>query len=194
MKFCSQCGATVSLAVPEGDHLPRHICDDCGTIHYQNPKVVVGCLAEWEDRLLFCRRAIEPRYGFWTLPAGFMENGETVQEGAARETLEEARARVEVGALFTLFNLPHISQVYMLFRGRLLDLDVGPGAESLEVSLLAEHEVPWEQMAFPVIEESLRLYYQDRTNGGFHLHTGDIVRIDGPGRRWRTTLYEAAHP
>jgi ADP-ribose pyrophosphatase YjhB (NUDIX family) len=195
MKYCTHCGATVSLAVPRGDTLPRHICDDCGTIHYQNPKVVVGCIAEWDDdRILLCRRAIEPRYGLWTLPAGFMENGETVQQGAARETLEEARARVEIGPLYTLFNLPHINQVYMLFRARLLDLDFGPGAESLDVALIEEAEIPWEAIAFPVIEESLRLYYQDRAAGRFRLHAGDIVRIDGPERRWRTTLYESQEP
>lgn len=190
MKYCSQCGSTVSWAVPESDNVPRHICGGCGTIHYQNPKVVVGCIAEWEGRVLFCRRAIEPRYGLWTLPAGFMENGETVQQGAARETLEEACARVEIGPLYTLFNLPHINQVYMLFRSRLLDLDFSPGDESLEVDLLDEGQIPWDEIAFPVIEESLRLYYQDRAQGRFRLHTGDIIRLQGPERRWQTTLYE----
>ena len=192
MKYCSQCGETVTVKVPEGDSLPRHVCAACGTIHYQNPKIVVGCIPEWDDRILLCRRAIEPRYGLWTLPAGFMENGETVQQGAARETLEEARARVEIGTLYTLFNLPHISQVYMLFRGRLLDLDFGPGSESLEVALVHESEVPWQEIAFPVIRESLLLYFRDRTEGAFPMRSGDILRLEGPDRRYRMQMHEPA--
>ena len=192
MKYCSQCGETVTVKVPEGDSLPRHVCAACGTIHYQNPKIVVGCIAEWDDRILLCRRAIEPRYGLWTLPAGFMENGETVQQGAARETLEEARARVEIGTLYTLFNLPHISQVYMLFRGRLLDLDFGPGSESLEVALVPESEVPWQEIAFPVIKESLLLYFRDRAEGAFPMRSGDILRLESPDRRYRLLMHEPA--
>jgi len=189
MNFCSHCGEAVTLRVPEGDNLPRYVCDACGAVHYQNPKIVVGCIPEWEDRILLCKRAIEPRYGLWTLPAGFMENGETVQQGAARETLEEARAQVAVGGLYTLFNLPHISQVYMLFRARLETLDFGPGTESLEVSLMREDEIPWEQIAFPVIGESLKLYYRDRAAGRFRLRTGHIERLPGPERRFRTRIY-----
>jgi ADP-ribose pyrophosphatase YjhB (NUDIX family) len=147
--------------------------------------MVVGCLPEWQDRLLLCRRAIEPRYGLWTLPAGFMELGETLQEGAARETLEEAGAQVEMGELYTLFNLPHINQVYLLFRSRLLELDFAPGTESLEVALFREQEVPWMDIAFPVIRETLWLYFRDRARGDFGLHTGDIVRVPGELRRYR---------
>jgi ADP-ribose pyrophosphatase YjhB (NUDIX family) len=191
MNFCSQCGAGVRVSIPPGDDRPRHVCTRCGTVHYQNPKVVVGCIPEWQGRILLCRRAIEPRYGFWTLPAGFMENGETVQQGAARETLEEASARVEISGLYTLFNLPHINQIHMLFRSRLLDLEFAPGAESLDVALVDEAQVPWDALAFPVIEESLRLYFQDRAAGRFRLRSGDIVRIEGAERRWRTTLHEA---
>ena len=120
--------------MPPGDTLPRHVCDACNTIHYQNPRMVVGCIAEWEDRILLCRRAIEPRHGLWTVPAGYMENGETTFQGAMRETLEEANARVEIGPLYALYNIPHINQVYLLFRARLLDPDVSPGAETLEVA------------------------------------------------------------
>ena len=189
MNFCSHCGETVTVRVPSGDNLPRHICDACGMVHYQNPKIVVGCIPEWEDRILLCRRAIEPRYGLWTLPAGFMENGETVQQGAARETLEEACARVRVGALYALFNLPHINQVYMLFRAELQDLDFGPGSESLEVTLMREDEIPWQEIAFPVIGESLKLYWADRAAGHFPLRSGAIERLPGPERRFRTEMF-----
>jgi ADP-ribose pyrophosphatase YjhB (NUDIX family) len=185
MNYCSHCGGSVQIRVPDGDNRKRVVCSACGRIHYQNPKIVVGCIPEWEDRVLLCRRAIEPRYGLWTLPAGFMENGETTQQGAARETLEEASARVEVEDLYTLFNLPHINQVYMLFRSRLLDVDFGPGAESLEVALFGAAEIPWEQIAFPVVRETLRLYFQDRADGGFRLHSGDIVRVADEPRRYR---------
>ncbi|MGE5153046.1 MAG: NUDIX hydrolase [Bdellovibrio bacteriovorus] len=189
MNFCSQCGAEVRVLIPAGDDRPRHVCTRCGTVHYQNPKVVVGCIPEWEDRVLLCRRAIEPRYGLWTLPAGFMERGETTLTGAARETLEEANARVAIGPLFSLFNLPHIDQVYLLFRGQLLDLDFHPGAESLEVRLFAESEIPWGELAFPVVKETLALYFRDRASGREGLRVGDIVREDGALRRYRVTLF-----
>jgi ADP-ribose pyrophosphatase YjhB (NUDIX family) len=183
MKFCSVCGNQVRVGIPEGDNRPRHLCDACGTVHYHNPKVVAGCIAHWEDRVLLCRRAIEPRYGLWTVPAGFMENGETTYEGALRETLEEANARVAIEDLFVTVNLPHINQVYMLFRGRLLDLDFHPGAESLETVLLGEAEMPWERMAFPTVSEALKLYFADRTAGSFPVRMLDIVRDAGtPGR------------
>jgi ADP-ribose pyrophosphatase YjhB (NUDIX family) len=176
MKYCSYCGAEVEVKVPDGDNRPRHVCINCSTIHYQNPKIVVGCIPVWQTKILLCRRAIEPRYGLWTIPAGFMENGETSQQGAARETLEEACARVEVEGLYTLFNLPHINQVYLLFRSRLLDLDFAAGEESLEVGLFEEQEIPWERLAFPVIKESLRLFYADRETGQYPLRGGTIIR------------------
>jgi ADP-ribose pyrophosphatase YjhB (NUDIX family) len=189
MNFCSQCGAVVRVLIPAGDDRPRHVCAQCGTVHYQNPKVVVGCIPEWEDKVLLCRRAIEPRYGLWTLPAGFMERGETTLAGAARETLEEANARVAIGPLYSLFNLPHIDQVYLLFRGRLLDLDFHPGTESLEVRLFGESEIPWDGLAFPVVKETLGLYFRDRAAGRDGLRVGDIVREDGEPRRYRVTLF-----
>ena len=179
MRFCNSCGGELEARVPAGDNRERHVCPACGTIHYQNPKIVTGCIPEWEERILLCRRAIAPRYGLWTLPAGFMENGETTCEGAARETLEEANARVQVQSLFTTFNLPHIDQVYMMFRARLLDRQFGAGAESLEVALFGEHEVPWEGLAFPVITETLRLYFADRARGAYRSHVGDILRDAG---------------
>lgn len=174
MKYCSQCGGELTLRIPPGDDHLRHVCNTCGTIHYQNPKMVVGCIPEWEDKILLCRRAIEPRHGLWTLPAGFMENGETTAEGAARETLEEAGARIEMGPLYTLFNLPHIDQVYFMFRARLLDLDYKPGIETLEARLFSEQEIPWDQLAFRTIRATLELYFRDRANGGFGFHFGDI--------------------
>lgn len=176
MKFCSNCGAAVTLKIPPGDTLPRHVCDACSTIHYQNPKMIVGCIAEWEERILLCRRAIEPRHGLWTVPAGFMENGETTAQGAARETLEEANARVEVGPLYAMYNIPHINQVYILFRARLLDLDFSAGTESLEVKLFEEKDMPWDTIAFATVRNTLHHYYEDRKAGEYRFHLGTIER------------------
>lgn len=162
--------------MPDGDSLPRDVCAQCGAIHYQNPKIVVGCLPEWGERVLLCRRAIEPRHGLWTLPAGFLENGETLTSGALRETLEEADARVAVGELYTVISLPQINQVYMMFRARLLDLDFGPGPESLEVRLFEESEIPWESLAFRTIARTLRNYFLDRRLDAFTLHVSVIER------------------
>jgi ADP-ribose pyrophosphatase YjhB (NUDIX family) len=177
MNFCSECGARLAHRVPPGDNLPRYVCDACGTIHYQNPRMIVGCVAEWEGRILLCKRAIEPRYGLWTVPAGFLENGETTAAGAQRETLEEANARVEIDALFALYNLPHINQVYMLFRGRLQDLDFGPGEESLETRLVDETEVPWSELAFATVRNTLIHYFNDRRAGHFGFHMGTVSPI-----------------
>jgi ADP-ribose pyrophosphatase YjhB (NUDIX family) len=179
MKYCSECATPVQWQIPAGDNRPRHVCPGCGLIHYRNPKLVVGTLPEWRDRLLLCRRAIEPRRGLWTLPAGFLENGETAWQGAARETLEEAGARVRPLALYSLFNLPHIDQIYLLFRATLLEPECQPGAESLEVGLFTEAEIPWRELAFPVIRETLTRYYQDRAAGAFGLHCGDLLREPG---------------
>jgi ADP-ribose pyrophosphatase YjhB (NUDIX family) len=176
MNFCSQCGAPVTSRVPPGDDRPRYVCDSCGTIFYSNPKIVAGCIPQWDDQLLLCRRAIEPRSGLWTLPAGFMENGESTAQAAARETLEEANARVEMGNLFAYLNIPTINQVYVIFLARLLDRDFFAGAESLEVRLFREHEIPWEEIAFPSIERALRLYFEDRRGDSFGTHMADIER------------------
>lgn len=174
MKFCSQCGSPVSLRVPPGDSLPRHVCDACDVIHYQNPKIVAGCLPVWEDKVLLCRRAIEPRYGLWTLPAGFMENDETTEEAAAREALEEANARLEILSLYTLISLPHVNQVYVMYRARLLDRQFSAGTESLEVRLFGEHEIPWEQLAFRTIDRTLRHFFADRSRGEFGVYSSAI--------------------
>lgn len=176
MRFCSACGAPVELRRPPDDHRERYVCTVCATIHYQNPRMIVGTLPEWEDgRILLCLRAIEPRRGLWTLPAGFMENDETTWQGAARETLEEANARVEVHELYGLYNLPYINQVHLLFRATLLDLDFSPGAESLEVRLFSEAEIPWDQIAFRPVRYTLEHYFADRKRGRYTLHCGDLA-------------------
>jgi ADP-ribose pyrophosphatase YjhB (NUDIX family) len=181
VKFCSTCGATVTIRIPEGDNRERFVCDHCRTIHYQNPKIVAGCIPEWEGRILLCKRAIEPRYGLWTLPAGFMENGETTEQAAMRETWEEARARVEITSLYSLFSIPHINQVYMMFRGDLIDGVYQPGEESLECELFVERDIPWQNIAFPVIKETLKLYFRDKNReNGFPLQRGEIVKTPGP--------------
>ena len=159
MKYCSECSAKVELIIPDGDTLPRYVCASCKIVHYLNPKVVVGCIPEWEDKILLCKRAIEPRIGWWTLPAGFMENKETIAQGAARETLEEANANVKIGALYAVYSLPYISQVYVLFRAQLLDLNFSPGVESQEVKLFSEDEIPLNEIAFIVIYNPLKFYY-----------------------------------
>ncbi|WP_171165706.1 NUDIX hydrolase [Usitatibacter palustris] len=175
MFFCNRCGANASQRIPEGDNRERAVCDACGTIQYLNPKIVVGCLPVWEDKILLCKRAIEPRRGLWTLPGGFMENGETAAEGAAREAMEEANARVEITDLYTVYSIPHISQVYMMFRARLLDRDVSPGIESLEVKLVTEDEIPWDELAFTMARRTLKHYLEDRKTGNFITRFGDIV-------------------
>ena len=154
MNYCSDCGAPVIRKVPPGDNLPRFVCAACQAIHYQNPRIVAGCIPEWEDKILLCRRAIEPKHGLWTVPAGFMEIGESTEEAAARETLEEARAEVEITSLYGVFSLPHVSQVYILFRGALRKPDFGAGSESLEVALFRPEEIPWDTLAFRVIHEA----------------------------------------
>lgn len=171
-----------------GDTRTRYVCDGCGIVHYQNPKVVTGCIPEWDGKVLLCRRAIAPRKNYWTLPAGFMENGESIQEGAARETLEEANAEVEVNGLYTLFNLPAIDQIYTIFRGRLLNLDFGPGDESLEVALFSYEQIPWNELAFHVVTETLKFYFQDQQQDSFVFRSGTIHRLPGEIRRYRTIM------
>lgn len=183
MKFCSACGNTVEFRIPEGDHAPRHVCPRCGTVHYENPKIIVGCIPEWEDRILICRRNIEPRLGLWTFPAGFLELGETSGEGAARETREESQAEVEIGELFVVINVPYVSQVYMVHRGRMKTPHHGPTPESSETKLVREDEIPWEQIAFPTIYHSLRFFYADRKAGVQGFHSMDLsVRPPQRGR------------
>ncbi len=181
MKFCSNCGQPVALRIPDGDDRDRHVCIGCGTIHYQNPRIIVGMLATHGDRVLLCRRAIEPRLGYWTLPAGFMENNETSVQGAHRETWEEARARIVNDSFYRVFDLPHISQVYMFYRGELLAGDYGVGPESTESALFHEHEIPWRELAFPVVQETLREFFEDRRSGHYPVR---VSRIDRSWNGW----------
>ncbi len=161
INFCSTCGTSVEQKIPEGETLFRAVCPACQTIHYQNPKIVAGTIPEWEDKILLCRRAIEPRLGLWTFPAGFMELGESTEEAAARETHEEAYADVNIHTLFGIFSLPQVSQVYVVYRAHLNNLDFKPGPESLEVKLVSLQEIPWDLLAFPVIHECLTRYVKD---------------------------------
>jgi ADP-ribose pyrophosphatase YjhB (NUDIX family) len=176
MKFCTNCGKQVSLQVPEGDDRERFVCLACDLVHYSNPRVIVGCLPVHGDRVLLCKRAIEPRKNYWTLPAGFMENGETTQQGAARETWEEARARVSNLDLYRVFDVPYISQVYMFYRCDLDNGEYGVGPESLESGLYSKQDVPWDEIAFPVVHETLQEYFSDVEKGHFPVRVSAIER------------------
>ena len=176
MIYCSNCGKRVVEKTPEGDSRLRHVCEACDIVHYQNPKIVAGCIPVWENRLLLCKRAIEPRYGLWTLPAGFMENGESTEQAAARETMEEACASVEELKLYGVFSIPQINQVYMMFRASLQSADYNSGPESLDVRLFEEHEIPWDELAFPVVRLTLERYFQDIKAEHFPVYVENITR------------------
>jgi ADP-ribose pyrophosphatase YjhB (NUDIX family) len=180
MKFCSLCGSPTQERVPEGDTRLRTVCSRCDAIHYVNPKMVLGTVPVWGEQVLLCRRAIEPRLGMWTLPAGFMEVGESTANGAMRETMEEAGARVELGPLFSVLDVPHVDQVHLFYLATLHDLDFAAGPESLEVRLFHEHEIPWASIAFRTIIATLRFYFHDRRHGTIGLHTGDIREVQLP--------------
>ncbi len=174
IKHCRSCGAATQYRVPVDDNRERAVCTACGEVHYENPLNVVGTVPVWGDQVLLCRRNIEPRYGLWTLPAGFMELGETTAEGAVRETVEEAGARIELEGLFTLLNVARVGQVHLYYRARLLDTDFAPGPETIETQLFLEHQIPWEHLAFHTVRETLRHYFADRGQGHFGLHVADI--------------------
>jgi len=176
MNFCSNCGSRVVLKVPAGDLLPRSVCENCGTIHYQNPKIVVGCVPVYEDRILICKRGIEPRLGFWTVCAGFMEIGESLEEGAAREAREEALIDVEIGSLLALANVRHAEQVHVFFRARMRTAYFGVTPESLEVKFVSEEQIPWDDLAFPSTEFALRSFLADRRAGVENHHIGEMQR------------------
>lgn len=178
MNYCSECGAKVSKRIPDGDDRLRYVCISCDVIHYQNPRIIVGTIPVFEDKILLCKRAIEPRKGFWTVPAGFMENGETTEQGAFRETWEEAKAAVTDGQLYRIFDLPYINQVYIFYRATMERPEFAAGSESLEVELYDEQDIPWDQIAFPVVVDALREYFSDRKSGHFP------VRVSGQDPSW----------
>jgi ADP-ribose pyrophosphatase YjhB (NUDIX family) len=174
MNYCSACGKPVSKKIPSGDNLPRFVCDACQAIHYHNPKIVAGCIPEWENQVLLCRRAIEPKSGLWTYPAGFMELGEGTEQAAVRETLEEAHAEVTITRLHSVLSLPHIGQVYMTFVGRLRSKEFGVGVESLDVRLFSRAQIPWDEIAFPVVKDALMRYVDDIARGEFRIHVANV--------------------
>ncbi len=174
--FCSQCGSETSRKIPKYDDHPRFVCQTCDHIHYQNPNLVVGTLPTWEDRLLLCRRAIEPGYGLWTLPGGFMENDETVEQGAMRETFEECHADVELIAPYTIYSIPHINQVHMMFRANMRNSQFSGGKESLEVKLFHHSTIPWNEIAFRVVRTTIKHFVSDSEKGEYPLHIGTISR------------------
>jgi ADP-ribose pyrophosphatase YjhB (NUDIX family) len=174
MKFCANCGAHVVQRVPPGETLVRWVCEHCGDIHYQNPKLVIGTVPEHEGRVLLCRRAIEPRYGYWTLPAGFMENDETTGQAALRETLEEAGATIELQEPFTLISVPRVNQVHLFYRARLRSLEFKPGEETLEVALVEEAGIPWQDIAFRTVGYTLKRWFEDRSRGNYQFHAADL--------------------
>ena len=175
IKHCKVCGGAAVYSVPADDNRERATCTLCHTIHYENPLNVVGTLPVWGDQVLLCRRNIEPRYGLWTLPAGFMELGETVAEGALRETVEEAGAHIELQGLYTVLNVARVGQVHLFYRARLLDTEFAPGPESIEAKLFREDEVPWDEIAFRTTRETLKRFFADQRRGQFDVHVADIA-------------------
>jgi ADP-ribose pyrophosphatase YjhB (NUDIX family) len=174
IRHCRACGAPVRYRVPADDNRERAVCTACTLVHYENPVNVVGTVPAWHDQVLLCRRAIEPRHGLWTLPAGFLELGETTAAGALRETDEEAGAHVELGALFTVLNVVRVGQVHLFYLATMTDTHLAPGPETIEARLFGEHEVPWDQIAFRTVKETLRHYFEDRRRGQFGVHCADI--------------------
>lgn len=178
MKFCSECGAKLDYFIPKGDSRCRFVCNSCGKIHYQNPLIVTGTLPVYQDKILLCKRAIEPKYGFWTLPAGFMENDETTLEGALRETMEEATARVKSKMLFSIIHLLPVNQVQFFYLADLEEPNFAPGIESLEVKLFNENEIPWQELAFLPVKKTLQNFFSDRKSGFYQMRISDITNED----------------
>lgn len=174
IRYCKQCGVPVTFSIPPGDSLPRHVCHACGHIHYENPRLVVGCVAEWDGRILLCRRGIEPQHGLWTLPAGFMENGETTAQAAIRETEEEAGAEILIDAPFAMISIAHINQVHLFYRGRMATPHFSAGEESLEVSLCSPEQIPWNELAFRSVRLCLERYLADRARGIYSFHETEL--------------------
>jgi ADP-ribose pyrophosphatase YjhB (NUDIX family) len=171
---CRACGTPVRYSIPQDDNRERAVCPACATIHYENPLNVVGTVPAWQDRVLLCRRNIEPRRGLWTLPAGFMELGETTAEGALRETVEEAGAHIEMQGLYTILNVVKAGQLHLFYRAALLDLAFDPGPETIEVGLFGQADLPWDELAFTTVRVTLERYFADHRRGQYDLYHGDI--------------------
>ncbi len=183
MAYCSLCGHKTEPRVPKGEDRERQVCSSCSAIHYQNPKMIVGCIVEHDGHVLLCKRAIEPRLGYWTIPAGFMEMGESAMAGAARESYEEAKARVQILAPYAHFDVLHIAQAYIVYRASLVQVDSGPsfapGEESLEVKLVRPEDIPWGDLAFSAVRHALELYVEDVKAGRYRCHLGALHREEG---------------
>ena len=176
IKHCRECGAAVAYRLPDdGDTRERAVCPVCGTIHYENPLMVVGTVPVLGERVLLCKRNIEPRWGKWTLPAGFMELDETTEQGAARETDEEAGAQIELGPLFSLLNVPQVGQVHIFYLATLLSDRFDPGHETIEARLFTEDEIPWDEISFRTVKKTLERCFADRRAGRFGVHCVDIT-------------------
>ncbi|MFZ9141033.1 MAG: NUDIX hydrolase [Burkholderiaceae bacterium] len=178
MKFCSSCGHAIKKLMPADDNRTRSVCTECQTIHYENPRLILGTLSTWQDQILLCRRAIAPRSGYWTLPAGFMEIGESTEAGAKRETLEEAGAEVEIHDLFAVFDIPHVEQVHLFFRAAMISPHLAPGVESLEARLFQARDIPWDDLAFESVRQALRLHLEDVSLGTHRLHRLQLPKMD----------------
>ena len=176
MKFCSSCGALVTHKIPDGDNRLRYVCESCGEIHYQNPKVIAGILPTYKAKVLLCKRSIQPRVGYWTLPAGFLENGESSLEGAIRECSEEANTQVRDPSIYAIFDIPQINQIYIFYRAEMPEAIFSPSTESSDVALFSEEDIPWSELAFPMVEALLDHYFEDRKSGIFEVIREDIRR------------------
>lgn len=177
MKYCSNCGKTLTFKLPAGDTHFRFVCNNCGIIHYQNPRMVVGCIPLWNGKILMCKRAIEPKYGLWTIPAGFMENGETVEEGAIRETMEESGANVEIVRLHALYSLPNVNQVYAIYLAHMKSAYVEAGEETLECKMCEPQDIPWDELAFTAVEFSLKKYIENLTVNSDKTFLGTLTEL-----------------
>jgi ADP-ribose pyrophosphatase YjhB (NUDIX family) len=176
MKFCSSCGALITHKIPDGDNRLRYVCESCGEIHYQNPKVIAGILPTYKSKVLLCKRSIQPQVGYWTLPAGFLENGESSLEGAIRECSEEANTQVRDPSIYAIFDIPQINQIYIFYRAEMPEAIFSPSTESSDVALFSEEDIPWSELAFPMVEALLDHYFEDRKSGIFEVIREDIRR------------------
>lgn len=176
MKYCTECGNTVTKKIPEKDNVLRYVCEYCDKVHYQNPTIIAGCIAEWRGKVLLCQRAIEPRIGSWTLPAGYMENGESIEQAAVREAYEETGAKITIDSLYSVFHVEQMNQVYIIYRGTLESPHCQAGVESLEVKLFDPSDIPWEELFYPAIKDILHRFKNDFSKGISSVYSGSSVQ------------------